>query len=200
MKKLILLLCLPLLLAACSVLSSALTDKDVAQYIKAYENIAAAAPELAKLKSENNAISLLTCGPCLARLEKAAQDAGYDDMKSFVAMDVRMHVTLRAWSYTMITGFAGAAGQVVAAKDFCAIKENIAQSENPKEAGLHCARLKSYSSYLDKAGTIAVKLAEKLLQDGDIEIVARHVDAIAAAFTNKNLPDEYLHGRGGVDD
>lgn len=40
-----------------------------------------------------------------------------------------------------------------------------------------CARLRSYSSYLDKAGTIAVKLAEKLLKEGDIEVVDKHSDA-----------------------
>ena len=197
MKKLILLFCLPLLLAACSVLTSALTDEDVARYVKAYNNIAAASPELAKLKRENNAISLLTCGPCLARLEKAVQGAGYDDMKTFVAMDVRMHITLRAWSYVAISQLAGQAGQAVAAEDFCSIKENIARSKDPKEMQLHCARLKSYSSYLDKAGAIAVKLAEKLLTDGDVAVAAKHLDAISAAYTNKNLPIEFLHGGGG---
>jgi hypothetical protein len=197
MKKLLVLLCLPLLLAACSAFSSALTDEDVARYIKAYDNIAAAAPELDKLKSENNAISMLTCGPCLARLEQAIRQAGYQDMKTFVAADIRMHITLRAWAYVAITKLAGETGQAVAAEDFCAIKENIARSKDPKEMQLHCARLKSYTSFLDKAGAIAVKLAEKLLKDGDIEVVAKHIDAIGAAQTNPKLPMEYRHGGGG---
>ena len=199
MKKFILILCLPLLLAACSAFTSALTDADVAQYIKAYNNIADASPELAKLKAENNAISLLTCGPCLSRLEKAAQDAGYKDMKTFVAMDVRIHVTARAWYYTEITRLAGVVGQAVAAEDFCAIKENIAQSKDPKEMAIHCARLKSYAGFLDKAGAVAVKLAEKLLKDGDIEVFAKHVKEIGDAVSNKKLPVEYWHGGGGDD-
>ncbi len=197
MKKLLLLLCLPLLLAACSAFSSALTDEDVARYIKAYDNIAAASPELDKLKSQNNAISVLTCGPCLARLEQAVQQAGYKDMKTFVAADIRMHITLRAWAYVAITKLAGDTGQAVAAEDFCKLKENIARSKDPKEMQLHCARLQSYSSYLDKAGAIAVKLAEKLLKDGDIEVIAKHIDAIGAAQTNEKLPAEYRHGGGG---
>jgi hypothetical protein len=197
MKKLLILLCLPLLLAACSAFTSALTDEDVARYIKAYDNIAAAAPELDKLKSENNAISLLTCGPCLARLEQAVQQAGYKDMKTFVAADIRMHITLRAWAYVAITKLAGETGQAVAAEDFCSLKENIARSKDPKEMALHCARLKSYTSYLDKAGAIAVKLAEKLLKDGDIEVIAKHIDAIGAAQTNAKLPAEFRHGGGG---
>jgi hypothetical protein len=197
MKKLLLVLCLPLLLAACSAFTSALTDEDVARYIKAYDNIAAAAPELDKLKSENSAISLLTCGPCLARLEQAVQQAGYKDMKTFVAADIRMHITLRAWAYVAITKLAGETGQAVAAEDFCSLKENIARSKDPKEMALHCARLKSYTSYLDKAGSIAVKLAEKLLQDGDIEVIAKHIDAIGAAQTNAKLPVEFRHGGGG---
>jgi hypothetical protein len=197
MKKLLLLLCLPLLLAACSAFSSALTDEDVARYIKAYDNIAAAAPELDKLKSQNNAISLLTCGPCLARLEQAVQQAGYKDMKTFVAADIRMHITLRAWAYVAITKLAGDAGQAVAAEDFCSLKENIARSKDPQEMALHCARLKSYTSYLDKAGAIAVKLAEKLLREGDIEVIAKHVDAIGTAQTNAKLPMEFRHGGGG---
>jgi hypothetical protein len=197
MRKLLLLLCLPLLLAACGAFSSALTDDDVARYIKAYDNIAAAAPELDKLKSQDNAISLLTCGPCLARLEQAVQQAGYKDIKTFVATDIRMHITLRAWAYVAITKLAGETGQAVAAEDFCSIKENIARSKDPKEMQRHCARLKSYTSYLDKAGAIAVKLAEKLLKDGDIEVVAKHLDAISAALTNEKLPVEYRHGSGG---
>ena len=53
MKKLVLVRCLPLLLCTCSAFTSALTDKDAARYIKAYDSIAAIAPELAKLKSDN---------------------------------------------------------------------------------------------------------------------------------------------------
>lgn len=210
MKKLFLILFVPLLLCACSVLSSALTDKDIAQYIQAYDNIAASAPELAKLKSENNAASLLTCGPCRARLEQAVQQAGYADMKTFVAMEVRLHITLRAWVYAAITKMGGEVGKEVAAADFCGIKENIAQSKNPEEMKLQCARLESYSSYLDKAGSITVKLAEKLLKDGDIEVVGRHMDAISAAHSNPKLPEEFGNSpsgkseggssRGGYDD
>lgn len=199
MEKLLLLICLPLFLAACSVLTSSLTEEDVKQYIKAYNNIADASSELAKLKAENNAISLLTCGPCLARIEKAVQDAGYKDMKTFIAMDVRIHVTARAWYYTRIAELAGSVGQGVAAEDFCAIKENIAQSKDPQEMARHCARLQSYASFLDKAGAMAVKLAEKLLKDGDLEVFGKHFEAIADAVSNKNLPVEYRHTSGGGD-
>lgn len=200
MKKFLLLLCLPLLLAACGVFTKGLSDADVARYIKAYENFAAAAPELDKLKREDQAMSLLTCGPCLARLEKAVQDAGYKDMKTFVAVDIRMHITLRAWAYVSIAKLAGESGQAVAAEDFCKIKEHIARSKDAEEMRLHCKRLTSYTSYLDRAGAIAVKLAEKLLRDGDIEVVAKHIDAITAALSNTRLPEEFRHGGGGFDD
>ncbi|MGK5023439.1 hypothetical protein [Janthinobacterium sp. RB2R34] len=200
MKKLLLLICLPLLLAACGAFSGALSDADVARYIKAYDNFAAAAPELNKLKSEDQAMSLLTCGPCLVRLEKAVQDAGYKDMKTFIAFDIRMHVTLRAWAYVAITKLAGESGQAVAAEDFCKIKENIARSKDAAEMKVHCTRLKSYTSFLDKAGAFAVKLAEKLLKDGDIDVVARHIDAISAALSNEKLPADLRHSGGGFDD
>ncbi len=200
MKKLFLLLCLPLLLSACSVFTSALTDKDVAQYIKAYDNIAAISPELAKLKSDNASLSVLTCGPCRARIEQAVQEAGYADLKTFIAMDIRMHYTLRAWAYVAITKMGGEVGQKVAAEDFCKIKENIARSANPEELKRHCDRLQSYSSYLDKAGMVAVKLAERLLKEGDIEVVAKHLDAITKALNNPKLPDEFNHASGGYDD
>lgn len=197
MKKIFLILCLPLMLCACSAFTSALSDKDAAQYIQAYNNIAAIAPELAKLKSENNAMSVLTCGPCRARVEQAVQQAGYADMKTFVAADIRMHITLRAYLYVSITKMGGEVGQTVAAADFCRLKENIARSENPAEMKRNCDRLQSYSSYLDKAGAIAVKLAEKLLKEGDIDIAARHIDAIGVALTNPALPDEFRHSSGG---
>lgn len=200
MKRILMLICIPLLLAACSAFTTALTDADVDQYIKAYNNIAAASPELAKLKSENNALTLLTCGPCLARIEKAVQEAGYKDMKTFVAMDVRMHITLRAWAYVAITKLAGEVGQTVAAGDFCSIKENIMSSKDPQEMQLHCDRLKSYTSYLDKAGAIAVNLAEKLLTEGDIDVIGKHTDAIHRALTNAKLPGEFQHGTADLDD
>lgn len=200
MKKLLLLIALPLLLAACGAFSSALTDADVARYIKAYDNFATAAPELEKLKSENQSVSLLTCGPCLAHLEKAVQDAGYKDMKTFVAFDIRMHITLRAWAYVAIAKLAGESGQAVAAEDFCKLKENIAKSKDAEEMRVVCTRLKSYTSFLDRAGAFAVKLAEKLLKDGDIEVVAKHIDAISAALSNDKLPADLRHGGGGFDD
>lgn len=197
MKNLLLLFCLSLLLAACGAFSSALTDDDVARYIKAYDNFAAAAPELDKLKREDQAMSLLTCAPCLARLEKAVQDAGYKDMKTFVAFDIRMHITLRAWAYVAIAKLAGETGQAVAAEDFCKLKEDIARSKDAEEMRLQCTRLKSYTSYLDRAGAFAVKLAEKLLKDGDIDVVAKHIDAISAALSNEKLPSEFRHSSGG---
>lgn len=197
MKKLFLLLCLPLLLCACSAFTSALTDKDVAQYIKAYDNIAAISPELTKLQSDNKSIALMTCGPCRARLEQAVQEAGYVDLKAFMAMDIRMHLTLRAWVYVTITKMGGEVGQGVAASDFCKLKENIARSANPEEMKRHCDRLQSYSSYLDKAGAIAVAVAEKLLKEGDIDVVAKHESAIFKAFVNPKLHDDYNHAKGG---
>ena len=200
MKKRFLMLCLPLLLCACSAFTSALTDKDVAQYIKAYDNIAAIGPELANMKNENASLSELTCTPCRARIEQAVQEAGYADLKTFVAMDIRMHITLRAWTYVEITKMGGEVGQTVSAADFCRIKENIARSQNPEEMKRHCDRLQSYSTYLDKAGAIAVKLAEKLLKEGDIDVVAKHVDAIGKAYTNPKLPPDFNHAGGGHDD
>jgi len=193
-------LCLPLLLAACGAFTSALNDDDVARYIKAYEQFAVAAPELEKLQRDSQAASLLTCGPCLARLEKAVQVAGYKDMKAFVAADIRMHITLRAWTYAAMAQLAGQSGQAVAAEDFCSLKEHIAQSSNAEEMRMYCTRLKSYASYLDRAGAMAVKLAEKLLRDGDIDVVGRHVDAISKALTNEKLPAELRHASGGNDD
>lgn len=126
MKKRLLLLCLPLLLAACGAFSSALGDADVARYIKACDNFAAAAPE-----------------------------------------------------------------------DYCKLKGNIARSKDAREMRLQCVRLRSYTSYLDRAGAFAVKLAEKLLKDGDIEVVAKHIDAISAALSNDKLPSEFRHSSGG---
>jgi hypothetical protein len=197
MKKFLLLLCLPLLLSACSALSGALTEKDVTQYIQAYKNIAAASGELAKLKSDNQALSLLTCGPCLERIEVAVKQAGYPDMKTFVAADIRMHLTLRAWAYVQITALAGQVGQQVAHEDFCKLKENIAASKDPQEMQRYCTQITTYTSFLDKAGTLAVKLAEKLMRAGDIDVVGKYADAIGAALTDARLPDEYQHGGGG---
>jgi hypothetical protein len=193
MKKLIFFLCLPLLLAACGAFSAALTDKDVLQYIKACNNIGAAADELKKMQSDDKAQSLITCAPCRARMEKAVQDAGYADMKAFVASEIRVYLALRAWTYAEITKLAGQLGQGVAAEDFCGIKDNVDHANRPQDMLRYCGQLQTYTGYLSHAGSLAVRLAEKLVRQGDIEAVGRHIDAIGAAQASAQraeLPSE----------
>jgi hypothetical protein len=154
-------------------------------------------PELARLKKDNNSLTLLTCTPCRTRLEKAVQDAGHKDMTTFLVTDARMHITLKAYVTVAITKLAGEVGQKVAAEDFCNSKENVARSQDPKEMQYQCEQFVGYTSYLDQAGSIVVNLAGKLLNDGDIVAVAKHIKAINAALSNPKLPGEFRHSSGG---
>lgn len=195
MKKLLFLLVLSLLCAACSELSGALTDADVEKHLAAYAALEAASPELDKIETkEMKKWAIPACQPCLDHMEKVVQGVGYKDLKAFYAMELRMHVTMRAWAYASIGKLTGEFERNIAA-DLCSSKEEIARSQNPKEMALHCDRLKSYSGYLDKLGVVTVGAAEKLLREGDIAVVARHADAISAAAVTmrQSERDHYEH-------
>ena len=45
-----------------------------------------------------------------------------------------------------------------------------------------------------------LKLAEKLLKEGDIDVVAKHHDAIGQALHHPKLPVEFHHASGAYDD
>jgi hypothetical protein len=200
MKKLILLICLPLLLFACSVFSTALTDKDVEQYVQAYRNIAAISPALEVLRKENKSLLVLTCTPCRVPLEKAIQEAGYKDLTQFLIADARMHLALRAYATVQITKLAGTVGEQLTPEEFCKLKDEIAKTNDPKEVKLECERVLASASYLNKAGKVIVGLAEKLLHQADIAMIGKHIDAISSALFNEKLVDDFRHVRGGGHD
>lgn len=201
MKKLIAAIILPLLICACSQFSSALTDKDVEQYVQAYRNIAAISPALELKQKETKSLTVLTCTPCRAELTKAVQQAGYKDLTAFHLADVRMHLAIRAHGYAEIARVGGElSGQAgVEIETFCRSKDDIARSKNPKETTRECQQVLAMSDYLGRAGKVVVELAQKLLHEGDIAMIGKYHDAIIGALFNDKLVSDFRHVRGGAD-
>lgn len=202
MKKLLSCIFL-LILSGCDFLPKPLTDKDIEQYIKAYQNIAEVSPILEKQKKESGSVTIFTCKECYSTLNDAVVKAGYDDLQQFLVADTRIHLTLKYYAYASIAKLVGEAGgevsEKIPAEEICAIPENIQNSKDPQEMKTQCENIKIWSGYLAKISKTIYAIAEKLINDSDMAVVARHAEAIESALFNPKLVDEFRHVRGGAD-
>lgn len=200
MRELALLLMLSLV-SACGFFSKTLTDQEVEQYIKAYQNIAEASPKLSKQKESSHSTTLLTCLPCHDTLRDAVVKAGYADVKSFLIADARMHLALNYYYHLELARLAGDTTHAVKAQDFCQLTDSVNASQDPKQAKLICQKITTTTSYLKKIGDVIYKIAESLLQEGDAAVVAKHAEAIQQALSNEHLVDDFRHvSQHGLDD
>lgn len=205
MKKILSLIAL-LLISGCDFLPKPLTDKDMEKYIAAYDNIAEVSPILEKQKKESSATSVFTCKECYTTLQTAVTQAGYADLQEFLIADARIHLTLKYYAYAEITKLAGEVGGEVSGnlpvEEFCSSPENLANSDDPKEAKKQCENFFTWAGYLEKISKTIYTLAEKILDKGDIAVVAKHAEALEVALFNSKLVDDFRHVRGGsqIDD
>jgi hypothetical protein len=195
-----------LIISGCNFLPKPLTDKDMEKYIAAYNNIAEVSPILEKQKKESRATSVFTCKECYTTLHTAVTQAGYADLQEFLIADARIHLTLKYYAYAEITKLAGEVGSEVSGnlpvEEFCSTPENLANSEDPKKAKKQCENFFAWTGYLKTISNAIYSIAEKLLTDGDIAIVANHIEGIEKALFNPKLVSDFRHvkGGGGFDD
>lgn len=188
-----------LFISGCDFLPKPLTDKDIEKYITAYENIAEVSPTLEKQKQNSNSSTVLTCTECYKTLNDAVVKAGYDDLKDFLIADTRIHLTLRYYTYAQITKIVGEASSGVTPEEFCAVPERIQNSKDPQEVKKQCENIKVWAGYLKTISSAIYAIAEKLLTDGDIAVIAKNIDSIEKALFNPQLVDDFKHVRGRAD-
>jgi hypothetical protein len=189
-----------LLLSSCGFLVPSLTETDIQQYIKAYDNFAAISPQLQSERKKSNSISILTCGKCLGLLDSATQKAGYSGFKSFLVTDIRIHYSMRYVIYLKIAQLLGsAASEVPDEQHYCTNPDNteISDKKKKEEADRLCRQISSLSGFIKKFGHFVDAAAEKMIFKGDLVIVEKHFDGIHAAHTNNKLIDELNHSNGG---
>jgi len=186
-----------ILISGCDFLPGPLTDEDIEKYVAAYENIAEVSPILEKQKKDSNSSSVLTCTECYSTLNDAVVKAGYKDLKDFLIADTRIHLTLRYYTYAQITKIVGEASNGVTPEEFCAIPEHIQNSKDPQEVKKQCENIKVWAGYLKTISNAIYAIAEKLLTDGDIAVVAKNIEGIEKALFNPKLVDDFRHVRGG---
>jgi hypothetical protein len=191
-----------LLISGCDFLPKPLTDKDIEKYIAAYNNIAEASPILEKQKEESRATSVFTCKECYTTLHTPVTQAGYADLQEFLIADARIHLTLKYYAYAEITKLAGEVGGEVSGnlpvEEFCSSPENLANTEDPKEAKKQCENFFAWTGYLKTISNAIYSIAEKLLTDGDIAVVTNHIEGLEKALFNPKLVSDFRHIRGGV--
>lgn len=199
MMKVILSFILIQFISGCDFLPKPLTDQDIEKYIAAYENIAEASPSLEKQKRDSNSSTVLTCAECYNTLNDAVVKAGYKDLKDFLIADTRIHLTLRYYTYAQITKIVGEASSGVTPEEFCAVPERIQNSKDPEQVKKQCENIKVWAGHLKTISSSIYAIAEKLLTDGDIAVVAKNIEGIEKALFNPKLVDDFRHVRGGAD-
>lgn len=207
MKHLTFLICLILfvILPACDFINDympkALTEEDIKQYTKAYDNIAKASPQIEQEQKADSALLVFTCKPCMKTLEKAVQDAGYKNFTSFLIIDIRVHLAMRHYAYLQISQMVREGLIESAPEDFCAkiTEKELEQynDEERKEVLRNCKRINTISKYLKVVSKYVGKIAETLSHEGDIEVIGKMHDAIVGAWTDSRLIDEFEHVQGG---
>ncbi len=191
----------PVLLLSCSFVPDALTDEEVEQYVRAYKNIALVSSRLEEVKKESGSLTILTCADCLEILDQAVRDAGYKDLKTFFIADVRIHLAMRHLLYLELSKIVGGAATEVPVEDFCGVVQTEgAASTEDAAVRERCAKILMWGRYVKQLGAVVKGVAERLLNEGDIEAVGRYAEHIQAAWTDEALVDEFLHVRGGFDD
>lgn len=176
-----------------------LSEQDIQQYIQAYENFAEISPKLEEERKRSNSISIFTCKECRSLLLQAVQDAGYSDLKSFLAMDLRIHYTMRAVAYLKIAELLGGLADEISAEEVRAkpeLMEGLDETERDEVTGLY-DKVAALDRHIKKIGSLFKAMAERILQKGDLELVSKHFDAIHSALTNADLPSELNHSGGG---
>lgn len=192
-------LTLLLLLGSCGYIIAPLNDKDIQQYIKAYENLATISPQLANERAKSNSVSILTCKECLALLDTAVKEAGYSSYRSFLATDIRIHYAMRHVLYLEIAQITAGVASDVPDEQFCSDPGSVVISDKAKTEQVEklCGQISTIAGFIEKFARWFDGVADKLVTEGDLEVVAKYLDQIHAVQTNENLIDELNHANGG---
>ena len=199
MRKLSVLIILCITLTACDYLPRSLTDKDITQYVHAYENLAAISPKLEEARKQSNAISIFTCKTCLDLMTEAVRDAGYESFESFLLMDLRISYTMRYVVYLRISKLIGDTSQDLPVEEACS-KEHIDSIQDPEQRNKveqYCRQAIVLSRHIERIGQLLSNLVEKLISKGDLSMVEKHFDALSKAITDQRLVSEFNRNSSG---
>lgn len=184
-----LLLCglVALALTACS--KEKLTDESIDSFVQAYQNLAAAGPQL-KQKLEG-AQDDKNCDDCEPLLEDAATKAGYEDYDDFLDADERIR---------------GAAAYIQINETMAKVSEGMGKMSDEKNCMQMMAAQKDLSEEEKKekcknmaAGMGAAqgvmpwvtRIMKFFVEEEDVEAVRPHVGKIDRAINNPALPCEF---------
>jgi len=178
-----------------------LTEADIRRYIQAYKNFAKISAQLEEERKKCESILIFTCPECRVLLNKAAQDAGYPSFESFLIMDVRIHYTMRSVAYLRI---ADLAGKTLEELSVDALRDDIRQNQElAQEKKVQVSKLSldvaSLDTHVSRIASFATSVSKQLLQQADLDLVAKHFDEILKALTNPDLPVGLRHTTGGGD-
>lgn len=176
-----------------------LTEADVKRYIQAYKNFAKMSPQLEAERKKSGSFIIFTCDECRGLLNQAAQDAGYPSFTSFLIMDARIHYTMRGVAYLRLADVTGKSVEALSAE---VVRQNLKKNNElaPAEkvqANKLLAVVASLDFHISQLSSFATSMSKQLLQQGDLDLVAKHFDEIVSALTNPDLPVGLRHTTGG---
>ncbi len=189
------------ILVSCSYLPWQLKQKDIDQYILAYNKLAEVSAQVEAEKQKSGAFSIFACEKCREIMGQAIKDAGYSDFKAFIIMDLRISYTMRYLIYLKITELVGEVSQDLPVEKTCSdpsLREHLTE-EDKKTVDKYCGQAIAYTRYIEKIGGFFKNIAQTLMSKGDFDIIEKNFDKIFSAISNENLPRELIRSGGGDD-
>ena len=190
------------IIVSCGYLPDSLTQKDIDQYLNAYEKLTNVSTEIENAKTRSNSVSIFTCSECREIMRKAVMEAGYSGLKEFMLVDLRMSYTMRYVAYLKITEIVGDLSEDIPVEDLCnnpQLRKNIDKAQREK-VDKHCRQVVVFTSYIENIGSYFKYFAKEMMSKGDIELVAKNFERIHSTLTNKNLIKELNRSNGDWDD
>lgn len=182
-RALALVVCLAVL-PACHLLNpkqATLTDQQVVMYLKAYQNLRQAAPQLAK-DIQKDLEGPKPGMPGFAQFEKAVKDAGFKDYPEFVRVNAAI-----AWAFSQGQGKAFMGEMSDAHRKAYAELDAKLKDPNvpaPVKAQLKVAREQIEANYAQNKGwaDLSMKVTSQLTDKESIAVVMKHRKELEAAF------------------
>lgn len=189
------------MIVSCNYLIDSLTEEDIAQYVKAYDNLAKVSPLIDKELINSQSESIFTCKECRNLMSKAVTDAGYSSFKWFIVMDLRIHYTMRYVLYLQIAEFIGDEAKDIPLESLCTNQKirSMLDQEQKKKIDENCIHVAALSQHISIVASLINNVAKQLLIKGDLKILGENFDKIQAVISNEKLSEELRSGSGWDD-
>ena len=188
-------LCATVFVGSCSQSIEPLKQSELERWVRAYENIAMASPDLLDKKRASRASTLLACAVCRSTLEELVVDAGYPNLPAFLVIDARIRVAQVYFLHRQMTNaldslYDGVRGD---ATQPCIPSGSLGTNQQIVENGitLICWVLTKKIEQIKKTGELEDAIIRKMTIESDVAFVSKNYATLDRTTSDQRLIDDY---------